>query len=248
MKAVILAAGRGRRLKPLTDSLPKGLIKLEGRELLDYSLENLSRAGIKEALVVVGYLGEKIRKRFGKSFSGLSIRYAENKDYGSTGSMYSLSKTRGLVHEEIILLESDLVYEQKALEILLDSEASDAILVAPISGSGDEVFVLADKNGCLSNLGKKATGKEKAIGELVGISRISAGLLDEIYARAEEEYSGGNRNQHYEEVILRTSRKLKFPVKCLSGDIAWSEIDKEEDLIRARKVLSERIRPYTKHD
>lgn len=243
MKAVILAAGVGKRLKPITNTLPKGLIEIGGESLLEYSFDALKENGIREVIIVTGFFSEAIKQRFEKEYRGLKINYVLNKEYYKTGSMYSLSKAKDRINGEIVLLESDLLYDSKAIGILLNSNFKDCILVAELSGSDDEVYVCVDDNQRIIELGKNIAdeNKKNAIGELVGISRFSREFLSKLFKRAEEDYEKGKLNSHYEECVFATS-KLGNPVYAvLCKDLAWIEIDNENDLKRAKEQIYPRI-------
>ena len=97
MKAVILAAGMGSRLRPLTRELPKGLIEIAGKSLLEYSLEALKENGIREVILVIGFLARRIEQELGGEYGSLKITYVFNEEYSHTGSMYSLSQARQLL-------------------------------------------------------------------------------------------------------------------------------------------------------
>lgn len=244
MQAVILAAGIGERLKPITNTIPKGLIEIEGKPLLEYSLEALKQNGIKEVVITIGFLEEAIRQKFGREYNGLKISYVSNKEYSKTGSMYSFSMTRELIDDDIILLESDLLYERKAIKVLLDSDRRDAILVANLSGSGDEVYICVDDDQRIIDLGKNIADKnmKNAIGELVGISRLSRSFLTKLFEKAEADYEKGELNYHYEVCVFAIS-KLDNPVYAiLCKDLAWIEIDNENDLKRAKEQIYARIK------
>jgi len=239
MQAVILAAGMGRRLRSVSDTLPKGLLTIGQRTLLEYSLQALQRYGIQEVIIVTGYRAEAIVKKIGQDYHGMKIRYVKNDSYDSTGSMFSLFCARGLIGGDSLILESDLLYDQKAVGLLLDSPFPDAILVGRISNSGDEVYVLADEKGRLLELGKKMSCEKKkaAAGELVGISRLSKKFLEALFNKAEEDFKKGERNRHYEECIGDTNR-IGYPMYVVkAADLTWIEIDKEEDLKKAQEVI-----------
>ena len=108
MKSVILAAGMGKRLNPTIGNIPKGLIKIGKKTLLERSLEILFKNRIKEVIIVIGYLGSMIKDKLGNSYSGVKIKYIWNKEYTNSGSMYSLSKAKDIIDDDVILLESDL--------------------------------------------------------------------------------------------------------------------------------------------
>ena len=92
MIAVILAAGLGIRFRPFTHTIPKGLIEIGGETLLERSLKNLSMHGIQRVVLVIGHLGDMIRRRLNEHCRGMEITYGENQKYATTGSMYSFSK------------------------------------------------------------------------------------------------------------------------------------------------------------
>lgn len=239
MQAVILAAGEGKRLNCALRGIPKGLIEINGKTLLEYSFDALSDSGIDEVIVVVGFLGEAIKHRFGKNYKGLKIDYIANAEYHKTGSMYSFYMAQDKINGGIVLLESDLLYESRAVKALLDSDLNDCLLTAKISGSGDEVYICADIDRRIIALGKdiKIEYKEKALGELVGISKLSKYFLNKLFKKAEEDFCENRYNYHYEESVFLVS-KLNDPIYALFlRDLAWVEIDKEADLKIAREEV-----------
>ncbi|MFB0562332.1 MAG: sugar phosphate nucleotidyltransferase [Candidatus Lokiarchaeia archaeon] len=240
MEAVILAAGIGKRLKPLTSELPKAFIPIGDSLLLYYSLNNIRSIGITDVFIVVGFMENYFKKKLGNKYDDINITYISNKQYSTTGSMYSLSQTKGYLDEDILLLESDLLYEKRALTELINYTYPNVILTSSIRQSGDEVFIHMDDDNCLTNLGKNID-KTGANSELVGISKLSLDFLNELYKKAEEDYVNGEKNYHYEEVIYKLSKS--YPVKCLFiEDLLWTEIDTHEDLEKARKNIYPRIR------
>ena len=240
MKAVILAAGMGTRLRPLSNNIPKAFVEIDNVPLIIRSLENIKSFGIKDVIIVVGYKGDYFKKKIGIKYKKIKIKYVLNEDFSKTGSMYSLSKTEGLVDDDIFLFESDLLYEKKAIQCLLDSKESNEILVATLSGSGDEVYIVVNENNELINLGKKIINIKDAIGELVGISKLSQAFLTELYKLAKVDYDNNNLNYHYEEVIFKLSKA--YPIKCkLIQDLSWIEIDNLEDLNRAKNIIYPKI-------
>ena len=235
MIAVILAAGRGVRLRPLTYWIPKGLVRIGAKPLLRHSLGNLHQAGINEAIVVLGYKGEMVRQELGNICEGVSITYLKNPEYRETGSMYSLLRAEPEVDGDILLLESDLLYEPRAVDCAKQSPEPDLILVADARGSGDEVYIHADKECRLIDLGKQI-GRKKAIGELVGISKLSQAFLRHMFTQAQLEIQK-NRDVSYEEVIFTTAKKHAYPVYCVYiKGLLWTEIDSAHDLDEAIRL------------
>ena len=245
MKAVILAAGMGTRLGELTKDTPKSLLEINGRTLLERSLRNISANGIKEVIIVVGFMGDKIQEKIGNQFEGMNITYVQSKKYDSTGSMHSLYQIKDELsaNEGIIVLESDLLYEKKAIKTLIESSKKDAILVGPLLNSGDDVFICSNEKGHITNLGKKISLEEQqnATGALVGISKYSSDFLSLLFNKAESHFENGEDNYHYEEAVMKASNE-ENPIHAVSDlDLHWTEIDNEEDLERARTVVHANI-------
>ena len=243
MKAVIVAAGMGTRIRPLSNEIPKAFIEIGDVPLIIRSLDNLNSIGIKDVIIVVGYMEEYFRTQLGSNFKEIKITYVLNNEYANTGSMYSLSQTEGIIDDDILLLESDLLYEQRALDILINSPEPSEILVAPLSGSGDEVYIIVNNENELIDLGKNIMNKTEAIGELVGISKLSLKFLSDLYKKAKEDYQRNENNYHYEESIFKLSKT--YPIKCkLIENLSWIEIDNYKDL----KIALEEIYPKIKEN
>ena len=245
MQAVILAAGTGQRLRPITDNLPKCLIQIGEKTLLEYSLDALRKSGIGEVIIVTGFLENMIKEKIGNNYKDVKITFILNEKYDRTGSMYSLSQAKSAIKDkDILLLESDLLYEPQAIKTALNSPFKDCILVSDLSNSGDEVYICVDENFRLRDLGKNVPFESKinALGELVGISRYSKELLELLFKKAEEDYSQGEFLRHYEEFVFSVNQ-LGYPVYALlCKGLAWIEIDKKEDLERAEQVIYPKIK------
>jgi 2-aminoethylphosphonate-pyruvate transaminase len=248
LQAVILAAGAGQRLKPLTNALPKGLIEIVGKTLLEYSLDALDESGLKDIVIVTGFFGEAIKRKFGNKYAGLKITYVLNEEYYKSGSMYSFSKAKDAINSDILLLESDLLYDPKAIGILLNSGFKDCVLAGKLSGSGDEVYICVDDDQRITELGKEISceNKKKAVGELIGISKFSKEFLAELFKTAEKDYAKGEVNRHYEECVLATAKSGRPVHGLLISGLIWTEIDNEKDLLRAKSQIYPKIKKISK--
>lgn len=230
--AVILAAGLGMRLRDVFTDKPKGLLAIDGVCLVERSINQLLAQGIREIIIVTGYLAEdyhELAKNYG------AVRTIHNPYFANSGSMYSLYCARDLIQGSILLLESDLIYEDSALKTLLESKTESAILVSDITRSGDEVYVEA-RNGNLYHMSKDRGELNSFIGELVGISKISDSLFAQMCA-ASERYFEESLHWHYEDGCLNhVAKQTSIPI-CLAPDLLWSEIDNATDLQRVQDVI-----------
>ncbi len=218
--AVILAAGRGSRLGKMAYGIPKGFLEIEGKSLIQRSVENLLQVGIEKIYIGTGYNKEKYEE-FASYYR--EIECVNNIHYSLTGSMYTLYNMRERLMSDFLLLESDILYEKKALELLSQDERDDVILVSGTTNSGDEVFVEVDNKNCLVNLSKERKELNSVYGELVGVSKISYKRYMMMCHLFE-----GKRNViiDYEYIILATARDKPFYVKKVN-DLIWGEVDNE---------------------
>ncbi len=142
MTGLVLAAGVGKRLAPLTDERPKGLIELGGRSLLGRLLDGLQAAGAHETALVVGYRQEAIRAALGSSHRGMPLRYLENQAY-ARGPRLSLWTGRGeLGRDDVVLADGDVLFAPALLQRVIASPAPNAFLAEPaFLDTGEEVIL-----------------------------------------------------------------------------------------------------------
>nr|WP_274542319.1 phosphocholine cytidylyltransferase family protein [Bradyrhizobium algeriense] len=142
-KGVILAAGFGSRLRPLTDLRPKPLVEVNGTPILYNALRNLEAVGVKEVTIVVGYRKDDIQYACGSRFGELEIKYVESSVFDRTGSAYSLWLARDTLRSgNCFLLEGDVFFEENALRYLMVSQATDVAAVALASFCRERHFAL----------------------------------------------------------------------------------------------------------
>lgn len=235
--AVILAAGRGTRLAHLGTQAPKGFIRVGSEPIILESLKRLRAAGIKTVYIVTGHLAHFYDELAETDESVITVHNAQ---YATSGSMYSLYQLRDVLPPgtDILLLESDLVYEQRALTAVGEYPAADCLLVSGTTNSGDEVWVEAD-TGNLKRLSKDAAILDSIFGELVGITAVSYTLFRKMCARAEAHFTH-SLHMEYESALTEAAHDMSVP--CLKiEDLAWAEIDTEEHLSRVRELVYPQI-------
>jgi choline kinase len=232
--AVILAAGMGTRLREAGHDEPKGFLQLGDRPIVEESIERLTDAGVEDVVLVTGHRAEQY-ERLGARFPNL-VRTVRNVDYADSGSMYSLFCARHLINGDFLLLESDLIYEPRALSVLLAEPGADAILISGPTGAGDEVYVRADA-GRLQAMSKDATRLGGPVsGELVGISKISPALFELMCRIAAAAFRTSRHFDYETDCLVRAGHERA--IACpLVPDLVWAEIDDPAHLQRAREVI-----------
>jgi 2-aminoethylphosphonate-pyruvate transaminase len=232
--AVILAAGCGIRLGPMGRTIPKGFLRLAPHRppIVAESIARLRSRGIGRIVVVTGHqqsFYEDLRQRTPGVVTVHNPRFAE------TGSMQSLACVCDCVADDFLLLESDLVYETRALDAALDAPHADVVVVSGPSGSGDEVYVTADGH-YVSGISKDRALAEYSVGELVGISKVSTELFQRMLHRA-----AADRATEYETgTLAQVAREYRVGY-ALIADLVWAEIDTPAHFERARSEVYPRI-------
>lgn len=238
-QALILAAGRGVRMGPRGHSIPKGFIEVGGQPLVGRSLGLLARAGIRDVTIVTGHLADCYEQL--PPVAGLSVTTLHNPLFAEKGSFESLRVGLTAMKGSFLLLESDIVYEPRALATVLSSGHDSVILTSGPTGAGDEVYVWADElEGVrrFRGMSKQRTAHtDDPFGELVGISKVSAQLARELLRHAHE----AKPDSDYESAVVRAAAET--PIACIKvADLLWGEIDDEAMLARVEANLWPRLR------
>jgi len=243
MKGLIIAAGEGRRLRTLTRDKPKGLVQLLGVSLIERVILTAKRAGIDEFLVVTGYLGEKIRVQLtdGSEY-GVKIAYIENTQW-RRGNGVSVLKAQESLEEDLILLMSDHIFDERILKKLVDYDRRSSVVLAvdrrePLPGD----TVVLERKGEIVEIGK---GIEKSNCLDTGIFLCSPKIfsyLEEAVKEGKEELADGikkaaeNRDAQAFDIT-----HIDSYVPGMRKEIQpfWIDIDTKEDLVKAKRFLIE---------
>jgi len=246
MKAIIIAAGKGRRLKDYTKDLPKCLLKIGSKTILEWQLETLRGFGIQDISIVTGYRADKI------NFPG--CKYYFNHRYEFNNILNSLMFAKGEIDSEVIIAYSDILYDRKVIDRLLGSERDISVVVDvdwkqqyiardehPIDEA--ETVRLGDGNA-LVEIGKNMARKKEANSEFIGMIKLSkngAQTFKKFYEQAKSIYWGKPfiaadtfENAYLTDMIqyLINEGEAVYGVPIEGG---WREIDTVEDYEKACK-------------
>ena len=234
--AIVLAAGRGTRLRSLWPDLPKGFVEIAGESLIERSIRLLRESGVRHVVIVAGYRADAYHELAAKH---LDIEIVENPEFATTESMASLACALNVVKEDFLLLESDLFYEPRALEVLQNHSNDDVVLTSSPTGATDEVWVAA-MDGRLQYLTKNRDEAPKDSSEFVGILRVSAVLAQQMRSLFDAFVrENGHGKMAYETGALLAAAQNRPVEICLVPNLLWGEVDYD----RHYKRLVEEVVP-----
>ncbi len=244
MQALILAAGYGRRLRPLTDTCPKSLVEVNGIPLLVNALNCISDRDVSEVLVVVGDKKDIIVSRIGHEYKGMKITYIENPRYRETNNVYSLWLAGNYIYDDVIMMECDLFYNRSLIDSIINSTGDCNILVSPFNpDTMDGTVVLATEDNDVTELIIKRDQTPELYActnmlyKTVNIYRFGKDFITGKFMPAIDNYVKTQSVNSYYELVLGSLiyyRNDKIKAVVVEGS-EWNEIDDINDLKRAEE-------------
>lgn len=246
MQAIILAAGMGRRLGEYTKNNTKCMVPVNGIRLIDRLLEQLSGIDLKRVVIVVGYKGKELMDYIGNRYEGrLKIEYAENPVYDKTNNIYSLALVKEqLQDDDTLLIESDLIFSDRLIPMIVDSPDPNVALVAQYETWMDGTMVEIDQDRNIVNFVPKQAFYYANVSryyKTVNIYKFSREFSRHKYVPFLEAYtkSVGN-NEYYENVLRIISFLNNHDLKALDiSNEKWYEIDDKQDLDIAEALFAD---------
>ena len=253
MKAVIIAAGMGRRMGDVTEALPKPLaIRWNGQSLFDYQVRTFQNCGISDIVVIRGFEGEK--------FTRDDVKYVWNRDYASNNILLSLMHAREVISGELIISYSDIWFEESVVKALAASKDDISVVVdrkwkdAYVGRSDHPVeeaeVVKFDDLGNVSLIGKIATGVQDADAEFIGMMKIRGQGIESFlksFDKAQSEFKGKpfQRAKAFEKSYLTDLLQYMIgngtQVSPCEIQGSWMEMDTDQDLKRFLDCMSSQI-------
>lgn len=226
MQLVILAAGRGIRMKDLTDNVPKPMLEINGKPILAYKLEALPRE-IDEVIFVIGYLGNQIQQYFGSFFAGKKISYVVQEQLNGTGGAIHLLKD--VIKDDFLVMNGDDLYMKNDISKI--SKHDLGILALEVEDPTKFGIIYLDAKGNLSEIIEKPEIAGPALAN-IGLYKLNKKFFDyPLVAINEREYG-------LPQTMVSIARDFPIKIEKSSG---WFPIGNPEDLERARDVIEKFI-------
>ncbi|MGZ4163027.1 MAG: aminotransferase class V-fold PLP-dependent enzyme [Tumebacillaceae bacterium] len=231
MKAVLLAAGDGERLAPITQTLPKALLPIGSETILSRQIRQLTAVGVTEVIVVIGYEGEAIREYLAASNHPCNFKFVENNDYKTTSTAYSTLLASEFVRgDSFYLIDGDVVAADTVFAHFGNTNGN-ALFFEPKSISSPEEMKVAQRGGTVFL--SKDIQSDGLLGEFIGVAVISAEAGEAFFAALERHSAG-----YYEEALNEIATEHRFQLEEVQEN-SWMEIDFVTDYLQAIRLFTE---------
>ena len=234
MKAVVLAAGQGTRIRSVHGEHPKCLIEVDGSTILDHQLEALSMAGINDIAIVVGYEKEQIISYVRtKSLINLRIHFIENPAFAITNNIYSLWLALDWLRgDSFVVLNADVIFDSEILQSALRLYAPISMIVDPLWR--DETMKVIIEVDRVTNMSKKIS-REEFNGTYIGITVFSESIQNQFFREMRNLIGSGRVNEFFNIAVQQLANKGIFVGFSSTEGLAWAEIDDPVDLSFAQR-------------
>lgn len=238
MKAVILAAGIASRLRPLTDTMPKCLLQIGNRCLLQRTFDALIANGINDFIVVTGYRQKQIVDFLQKNYSDKHVTFVYNEQYATTNNIFSLWLSLPFVEgNDMLLLDSDIVFDSQIVARLLQDSRPNVLALNSHRLGEEEIKVITDAEQKVLEISKTCS-ISAAVGESIGIEKMSQAYTTALFAELrtmilQEKLD----NVFYERAFERLIPKHFCFFALDTSDLFSTELDTVDDFEQAKRLI-----------
>lgn len=242
MKAIILAAGQGVRLKPLTNDRPKCMVEYRGKPIIDHVLETMKKCQLTDIVLVKGYRADMLNRN--------NVKCIVNPRYHSTNMVVTLFCAEEEMNDDVIISYADIVYEESILQKLIDEPSELSVVVDkdwrqlwerrmqdPLK---DAETLKLDQDGFILEVGKKPRGYDDIQGQYMGLIKIRKNAIQRVrdcYHQMDRsaKYDGMNFDNMFMTSFIQHLIDNAMPVKAVFIEGGWVEIDSLEDLKKTER-------------
>lgn len=240
MKAIILAAGEGKRLRPLTIEIPKCMVRYNDKPIIDYIIEVMHKCNIDDIAVINGYKKDILEEHL----KNQNLTFFNNNDFDKTNMVSTLFCAQDFMDDDLVISYADIVYDEEVLASLLKSKADLSVVVdrkwkelwsQRMENPLDDAETLKIKNGKIIELGKKPITYDDIEGQYIGLIKISSKIIKNVINFYEsldmkKNYDGKDFSNMYMTSFIQMIIDHLHDVEPVFIDGGWVEIDCVEDL------------------
>ncbi len=239
-QAIVLAAGIGSRLRPLTEYKPKTLVRVNGKPILGHIIDSLIGNGVDDIVIVTGYLSETIKTFCQEAYPEHSFTFVDNATYDSTNNLYSLYLARKHLTDDTFILNGDLVFDPSVIRRMKDTAVTS--VAVDVGRYMEESMKVVVEDGAIKSISKKIT-EQDAYGCSIDVYKFTRRDLPTLVRELEKTIEGGTLTEWTEAALDRlfaagAIKARAFPI----GAARWSEIDNLVDLHDAETLFNPHLR------
>lgn len=234
MKALILAAGLGTRLAPITNEVPKSLVPVNGKPILFKQIENLYENDISDITIISGYKADVLEKAVHEIWPDIKI--IESVDYATTNNMYSAYiGINSIGIDEFLMMNADVFFDASVIKALIECKAANAI-VTDIGTYNEESMKVIQNEGRIVQI-SKTISEADALGSSIDVYKFDSNGANEFYNKCKEYIIDKKELKKWSEVALNDILNVvRFEACSLNG--RWYEIDNHDDLAAAEALFN----------
>jgi len=236
MNAVILAAGIGSRLRPITDTVPKCLVKVSGIPILQYQIEAYTKAGVEKIIIVTGYLSDQVRHYLRSiAIDPSHVLLIENPDYLRTNNMYSLWLTKDWINDDLLLSNGDVIFDHQIIQAIHKADSGNYVVVDRGKYIEESMKVVV-VDEYIVNI-SKTISPEDAYATSIDLYRLNKKATSSLFSIIEENYILKDKLNLWTEVALKDLFEYELIKPFDINQRRWIEIDTLTDLLDAEKLF-----------
>ena len=233
MNVIIVAAGQGNRLKPLTNDIPKPLLQIEEKRIIEFNLTNLSALGIEKINIVTGHQSEQFHRLIGNNYKSCRINYIHNSNYRNTDNMFSLWLAMTEIDGEFIFINGDVIVHKNVFERILSSDYDDICLIDDHTKLVPDAMKVKIQKDKVVSFGRDLSGADA---RAIGLYKFSNSGFLKYFKQIEYFINKGVINKKIEPALERFIKGHDLNVLRVES-LPWIEIDDLADLEKAKKIV-----------
>jgi len=236
MKAIILAAGMGKRLQKVSGGLPKSMIRIGDKSIIHNQIQSCLEVNITNFIIVLGFKQEQLRKHILEVLNEDQVTFVENPIYDKTNTLYSLYLTCKFWDEDFIYFNADVLFKKELLQKISAGSEHSQLLVETKRCGEEEVKVILNDKGYITEIGKKID-IAKCAGEFIGIGKFCRETFPSFKKYLEQSVIEGQENNFFEYAVNLLIEECLLEAVSTEA-IPCVEIDFPEDLDKAKELFS----------
>ena len=240
MQALILAAGDSKRLKELTQDVPKSFLEIDNKKIIEHHLDKLSELGVTKATIVVGFKKDLFRQVVGKKYKEVHIQYVECDDFRDFNHGWSFYLSKDAISqnkEDVLVVHADTFYGIEMIEQLLQNDSKNLLLAdSQYSNKTNDELLIYGNNGLVSSTHFSHENIENTVGEFVGLHKFDFETYNKFIQYLETYFELNGKKTGYDRILGDFIRDTSAVINYKNTDLSWININYVEDYEYARKI------------